>query len=221
MTPAELEDLLDRLPVVHFAGVDAATNSGGALFRVCAPGPNNRGALPVQRGGSARWVELAAVRTCTIGGEWSFACDLLADVEASRAATDAPALLVVAWEDQYLGKNPQSMAVVVAARARLLFAMELRARQKGVALHAVAVNTMSWQSKVLGKRRGKMRAAIKDTSNEIAPRIAAVCGSAARPQDDAADATCIGLHEIARHFTVDIAAIRGESSDPPKRRRRR
>lgn len=225
MTPAELERLLDTLHAVHFAGIDAATNTGGALFRVersgFAPPQVRPFGLFVARGGVASEVTLAAVRTCTLGGEWSFACDLLAEIEASRAATGAAALLVVAWEDQYLGKNPQSMAVVVAARARLLFALELRARQKGVALHAVAVNTMSWQSKVLGKRRGKMRAAIKATSNEIAPRIAAACGSATKPQDDAADATCIGLHEIARHFTVDIAAIRGESPEPPKRRRRR
>lgn len=220
MTPRELEDLLDRLPVVHVLGVDAATNSGGALYRVERL-PDHAKALWLyaSRGGVARGVTLVAVRICTIGGEWSFACDLLAEVESARAA--APALLVVAWEDQYLGKNPQSMAVVVAARARLLFALELRAKQKGIPLHTVAVNTMSWQSKVLGKRRGKMRAAIKAASDDIAPLIAAACGSAARPHGDAADATCIGLHEIARHFTIDLPAIRGESSELAPRRRRR
>lgn len=222
MNERELEDLLDRLPAVHVLGVDAATSSGGALFRVERLFPGRRAlALPVARAAGAYDVGLVAVRTCAIGGEWSFACDILAEVESSRAATGIPALLVAAWEDQYLGKNPASMKAVVAARARLLYALELRARQKGVALHDAAVNTMSWQSKVLGKARGKARATIKATSDERAPQIAALCGSALRPQGDAADATCIGLHEIARHFTIDLAAIRGESGEPAPRRRRR
>jgi hypothetical protein len=221
MTDAELERLLDTLPVIHVAGIDAATNSGGALYRVSTGAHVLGPGLEATRGGQGHAVNLAMVRTCTLGGEWSFAGDLVAEVEASRAATGKLALLVVAWEDQYLGKNPQSMAVVVAARARLLYALELRSKQKGLALHTVAVNTMSWQSKVLGKARGKMRTTIKGKSDEIAPLIAAACGSTLRPQGDAADATCIGLHEIARHFTVDIAAIRGESPEPAKRRRRR
>jgi len=221
----ELEVLLDSLPVIHFVGVDAATHSGGALFRVDRAGFTPSQVKPpglfAARGGVVREVTLAAVRTSTLGGEWTFACDLLADVEASRAAGGPPPLLVVAWEDQYLGKNPQSMMTVVAARARLLHALELRARQKGVRLHAVDVNTMSWQSKVLGRHRRKLRATIKATSDCIAPKIAAACGSAVRPQGDAADATCIGLHEIARHYTIDLAAIRGESGEPEERRRRR
>jgi Holliday junction resolvasome RuvABC endonuclease subunit len=221
----DLERLLDTLPAVHVAGCDIATNTGAALFRVERAGPQVLG-IAAARGGAPRDIRLATVQTCMLGGEWRLACDLLMEVERSVAGppglgrTSSP-LLVVAWEDQYLGKNPRSMAVVVAARARLLFALELRAQQRGVALHTVAVNTMSWQSKVLGKARGKMRATIKGKSDEIAPMIAAACGSTLRPQGDAADATCIGLHEIARHFTVDIAAIRGESAEPAKRRRRR
>lgn len=215
MSDRELEAALDDPAGIHVLGLDAASRSGGALFRVrtAAPGEPPRG-LSATRGGVLRDIRLDTVRTCAVGDEWPFAVGILAEMPDARA-------LLVAWEDQYLGANPRSMAVVVAARARLLFALELRAKQRGLRLHAVAVNTMSWQSKVLGKARGKARVTIKATSDERAPQIAALCGSALRPQGDAADATCIGLHEIARHFTIDLAAIRGESGEQAPRRRRR
>lgn len=213
MNERELEAALDRAGQVHVLGADVATNSGAALFRVSAG--EFPSLLRATRGGRPYGVHLLAAWRFRLGEEWRIAGDALVEC----AGMGAP--LIVAWEDQYLGKNPRSMAAVVAARARFLFAVELRAQQRGVALHDAAVNTMSWQSKVLGKARGKARATIKATSDERAPQIAALCGSALRPQADAADATCIGLHEIARHFTIDLAAIRGESGEPAPRRRRR
>lgn len=211
MNDRELEAALDRADQIHVLGADVATNSGAVLFRVsagAAPG------LQATRGGRTYSVHLLAAWRFRLGEEWRIAGDVFAEFRQADP-------LIVAWEDQYLGKNPRSMATVVAARARFLFAVELRALQRVAALHDVAVNTMSWQSKVLGKARGRARATIKATSDERAPQIAAMCGSALRPQGDEADATCIGLHEIARHFTIDLAAIRGESGEPAKRRKRR
>lgn len=216
MNASELEARLDTADTIHVIGADIASSSAAALYRITIVGKSGaHPGLRATRGGRAFGVVLRAVFPFRLGGEMRTAFALLAE------AYD-PGLILLAWEDQYLGKNPRSMAQVVAARARFLFAVELQAEQKrrGSSLHTVAVNTMSWQSKVLGRARGKMRAAIKATSDERAPQIAALCGSALRPAGDAADATCIGLHEIARHFTIDLAAIRGESAEPVLRRRR-
>lgn len=212
MMAHELEAALDSGGPVHVLGVDAAKSSAAALFFVmpgeCGP------LLRATRGGRAYGIYLRAVWSFSLGEEWQIAGSVLAGCPLQGAP------LLVAWEAQYLGKNPRSMAAIVAARARFLFAVELRARLHETALYQSAVNPSSWQATVLGPSRGRERDGIKAAAEGLAPQIAACCGNRhILPQGDAADATCIGLHEIARHFTVDIAAIRGESGVAPVRRR--
>lgn len=203
MNERELERLLDLAATIYVIGADIATHSGVAVFRVAK---GSALGLHATRGGKDHGVCLRSALSFSRGDEWRAAGTIL-----TETAEAGP--ILVAWEDQYLGKSPRSMAQVVAARARFLYAVELRAEQRGRRhdLHEVAVSPTAWQSRVLGRARGKVRATIKATSNERAPQIAALCGSFLRPHDDVADATCIGLHEIARHFTIDLAAIRGES----------
>jgi len=174
-----------------FGGIDPSASGLVGLARVDVV-PGGSGVMATRNG---RAVQARVVTAYDVPNEdpWQIAGTFLAGIPAAHLTT-------LTCEEQFIGAGPAAAIKIIEARARLLYAFELRGRKCPHTMLRAAPS--SWQTRVLGSRRW--------TREEVKPAAARFASNLAGfpLMGDAADALGLAVHTLSRFFTIDLGRFR-------------